>query len=49
MRENALTTNFEPHERMNFAQTTKIGTHENKALHCSFKVLVKRMSWYRFS
>ena len=28
-----MTTNFEPHEYVIFAQTTKIGTHENKAIH----------------
>ena len=26
-----MTTNFEPHECVNYVQTTKIGTHENKA------------------
>ena len=25
--------NFEPNERVIFAQSTKIGTHENKAIH----------------
>ena len=29
MTENAMTTNFEPLECVIFAQTTKIGTHEN--------------------
>ena len=33
MKENVLTTNFEPHEGVIFAQTTEIGTHENKAIH----------------
>ena len=33
MKENAMTTNFEPHECVSFAQTMKIGTHENKAIH----------------
>ena len=33
MKENAKTTNFEPNEFVVFAQTTKIGTHENKAIH----------------
>ena len=28
-----MTTNFEPHEYVTFAQTTKIGTHEYKAIH----------------
>ena len=33
MKENALATNLEPHECVIFAQSTKIGTHENKAIH----------------
>ena len=28
-----MATNFELHECVIFAQTTKIGTHENKAIH----------------
>ena len=28
-----MATNFEPHECVNFVQSTKIGTHENKAIH----------------
>ena len=28
-----MATNFEPHECVIFAQSTKIGTHENKATH----------------
>ena len=28
-----MATNFEPHECVIFAQSTKIGTHENKAIH----------------
>ena len=28
-----MTTNFEPNECVIFAQSTKIGTHENKAIH----------------
>ena len=28
-----MTTNFEPHECEIFAQSTKIGTHEHKAIH----------------
>ena len=31
--ENTMATNFEPHECVNFVQTMKIGTHENKAIH----------------
>ena len=28
-----MSTNFEPHECVIFVQSTKIGTHENKATH----------------
>ena len=28
-----MATNFEPHECVIFVQSTKIGTHENKAIH----------------
>ena len=28
-----MVTNFEPHECVIFFQSTKIGTHENKAIH----------------
>ena len=33
MKENTMTTNFESHERVSFVQSTKIGTHEYKAIH----------------
>ena len=33
MKENIMTTNFEPHECIIFVQSTKIGTQENKAIH----------------
>ena len=33
MKENAKATNFEPQECLIFAHSTKIGTHENKAIH----------------
>ena len=33
MKENAITTNFDPHECVIFAKSTKIGTHENKVIH----------------
>ena len=33
MKENTMSTNFEPHEDVIFVQSTKIGTHENKAIH----------------
>ena len=32
-KKNSMATNFEPHECMMFAQSTKIGTLENKAIH----------------
>ena len=38
--ENALTTNFEPNKCVIFAQTTKIGTHENKAIHSSTSIKI---------
>ena len=28
-----MTTNFKPHKCLIFLQSTKIGTHENKAIH----------------
>ena len=28
-----MATNFEPHECVNFGQSTKIGTNKNKAIH----------------
>ena len=33
MKEITMATNFEPHECVIFVQSTKIGTHENKAIH----------------
>ena len=33
MREYTIAMNFEPHEHVNFVQSMKIGTHENKAIH----------------
>ena len=33
MKENTLDMNFEPHKCVIFVQSTKIGTHENKAIH----------------
>ena len=38
-----MATNFEPHECVIFAQSTKIGTHENKAIHSITK---KIKYWY---
>ena len=34
-----MATNFEPHEYVNFVQSTKIGTHENKAIHSMSYIL----------
>ena len=34
--ENTMATNFEPHECVISFQSTKIGTHENKAIHSIF-------------
>ena len=31
-----MTTNFEPHESVIFVQSTKIGTHENKAIYSRY-------------
>ena len=39
MKENVMATNFEPHEYVIFVQSTKIGTHENKAIHSIFSFL----------
>ena len=33
MKENTMATNFEPQECVIFVPSTKIGTHENKAIH----------------
>ena len=33
MKENTFAANFEPHECVIFVQSTKISTHENKAIH----------------
>ena len=33
LKENARAINYEPHECVIFAKSTKIGTHENKAIH----------------
>ena len=32
MKENIVTTNFEPHKCVIFVQSMKIGTHENKVI-----------------
>ena len=41
MKENATTTNFAPNEFAIFAQTTKIGTNENKAIHSVYQNFTK--------
>ena len=33
MKEDTLSTNFEPQDYIIFAQATTVGTHENKAIH----------------
>ena len=33
-----MATNFEPHEYVNFDQSTKIGNHKNKAIHKQYIV-----------
>ena len=38
MKENMMTTNFEHQERVIFIQSTKIGTHENKANHSTVQM-----------
>ena len=41
MKENTTATNFGPHECVIFLQSTKIGTHENKAIHSTiYKVMI---------
>ena len=37
-----MATNFEPHERVIFVESMKIGTHENKAIHstCLFRTMI---------
>ena len=37
MKENIPVTNFEPHEFVIIVQSTKIGTHENEAIHSIIK------------
>ena len=40
MKENTMATNFEPHEWVIFVQSTKIGAHENKAIHSTFNTVL---------
>ena len=35
-----MVTNFEPHECVIFFQSTKIGTHENKAIHSKSLIFI---------
>ena len=42
MKEKAIATNFEPHKYVIFAQSTKIGTQENKAIHSTTNTDHKR-------
>ena len=37
MKANIIATNFEPHQCIIFVQSSKIGTHKNKAIHSSFE------------
>ena len=37
-----MTTYFEPHECVIFVQSTKIGTHENKAFHSTGTYIIVR-------
>ena len=39
MKENTMAMNFEPHECVIFVHSTKVGTHENKAIHSMFPFL----------
>ena len=41
-----MTTNFEPHEFVIFVQSTKIGTHENKAIHSTVRVLILAQPYF---
>ena len=45
MNENTIATNFEPQGCVIFVQSTKIGTHENKAIHSMHDCTV----WFNFS
>ena len=38
MKENTMATNFESHECVIFVQSTKIGSHENEAIHSMYMV-----------
>ena len=39
-----MTTNFEPHDCVIFVQSTKIGTHKNKAIH-----IIVLLLWFSLS
>ena len=38
MKENTISTTFEPNECVNFVKSTKIGTHENKGIHSMVQI-----------
>ena len=42
MKENTMATNCEPDECVIFVQSTKIGTHENKAIHSIWPLIFKQ-------
>ena len=39
-----MVTNVEPHKGVNFLQSSKIGTQENKAIHSIFCVSIESMT-----
>ena len=46
LEKNTMDTNFEPHECVSFVQSTKIGTHENKAIHSTLGIwLWPKLTW----
>ena len=47
MKENTMATNFEPHERVTFLRSTKIGTQENKAIH-SISQIEYQLEYYMY-
>ena len=44
MKENIIATKFDPNEYAISVQSTKIGTHENKAIHSS----LQNYNWNQF-
>ena len=47
MKENTLAMNFEPHKCVIFVQSTKIGTHENKAIP-QYSIIISHSKYYIF-